>query len=157
VCAVLALIAGAYVPLKRFIPKNVLTVVAWTVAIATLPFAAQRPAGPEFTAAVLAVACLMAANTILCDLPDVAADRAAGVRGITPRFGPIVGAAVAIGFGLVGAWKAASVERWGLAITALCLALLALLLVRNLRRGIFRVLADAVVTFLPGPVSLLIG
>jgi hypothetical protein len=83
----------------------------------------------------------------------VAADRAADVRGITPRFGPAVGATVAIGFGLMGARKAASVGRWGLAITALSLACLALLLVRNLRRGIFRVLADAVVTFLPGPLT----
>ncbi len=155
VCAVLGLIAGAYVPLKRFIPKNVLTTVAWTVATCTLPFDSQPAWVPAFQASVAAVALIMAANTVLCDIPDFAADREAGVRGITPRFGPKAGAVAAITCGVLGAWVAGSAGRWGLAATALGLAILALLLVRNPSQGLFRRLADGLVTVVPGPVALL--
>lgn len=155
VCLVLSLIAGAYVPLKKFIPKNVLTTVAWTAAIATLPFAGLPPNDSTFRASVIAVAFIMAANTVLCDIPDFAADRRAGVRGITPRFGPRAGAFAAVIFGFLGALVAGSTERWGLAVTALSLALLALLLGRNPNRTLFRSLADGLVTVLPGPLALL--
>jgi 4-hydroxybenzoate polyprenyltransferase len=155
VCIALGLIAGAYVPLKTFIPKNVLTTFAWTAAIATLPFAEQPPLDPIFRASILSVALIMAANTVLCDIPDVAADRIAGVRGITPRFGPRVGAIAAVLFGNLGAFVAGSVGRWGLAITALSLAVLAILLVRNPNRGLYRKFADGCVTVLPGPLALL--
>ena len=43
VCAVLGLVAAAYVPLKRYVPKNVMTTLCWTVAVSTLPFAGQPP------------------------------------------------------------------------------------------------------------------
>ena len=155
VCAVLSLIAGAYVPLKKFIPKNVLTTAAWTAATATLPFAEAPPLDPAFGASVLAVACIMAANTTLCDLPDFAADQRAGVRGITPQFGPRAGAVAAVTFGGLGALTAGSVGRWGLAVTALGLAMLAILLVRNPARGVFRLLADGLVTVVPSPLALL--
>jgi len=155
VCLILSLIAGAYVPLKKFIPKNVLTTVAWTAAIATLPFAELPPLDPIFRASVLSVALIMGANTVLCDIPDFAADRKAGVRGITPRFGPRAGAITAVLLGCLGAIVAGSAGRWGLAITALSLSVLAILLVRNPNHSTFRKLADGLVTVLPGPLSIL--
>ena len=85
VCSVLALIAGAYVPLKRIIPKNVLTSVAWTTATATLPFSTRPTIDSTFIASVVTVALIMLANTILCDIPDVTADRQAGVRGVIAK------------------------------------------------------------------------
>ncbi len=155
VCVVLGCIAGAYVPLKRYIPKNVLTTVAWTAATATLPFDGQPVLDPAFRASVLSVALIMAANTVLCDIPDFAADRQAGVRGITPHFGPKAGALAAVTFGCLGAWVAGTAGRWGLAITALGLAVLALLLVRNPARGLYRLMADGWVTVIPGPIAWL--
>lgn len=154
VCAALGVIAGAYVPLKRIIPKNVLATLAWTTAIATLPFAGGPPPDPAFGASMLAVAFIIMANTILCDLPDVAADRQAGVRGIAPRFGSRAGAFAAGVFGGLGALIAGSVGRWGLAATALGLTVLAILLARNPIRSV-RLLADGLVTVLPGLLTLL--
>jgi len=43
VCSVLGIIAGGYVPLKQYVPKNLLTATAWTTATATQPFASQPP------------------------------------------------------------------------------------------------------------------
>lgn len=154
-CGALAVIAGAYVPLKRYIPKNVLTTVGWTAAVATLPGGSSPPADAAFGASVLAVAAIMAANTVLCDIPDVEADRRAGVRGVTPRFGARVGGAAAAGCGLLAAGVAATVGRWGLAVTGMTLTLLAIQLARQPERGQLRRLADAVVTILPGPLALL--
>lgn len=155
-CAALAVIAAGYVPLKRRIPKNVLTTVAWTTAVATLPGLGPPPSDMAFGASVFAVAAIMAANTILCDLPDVEADRQAGVRGVTPRFGAGVGSLVAAGFGLAGAMVAGSAHRWGLATTAALLAVLAIALGRRPDRAGLRRLADAVVTVLPGPIALML-
>ena len=155
ICLLLSLIAGAYVPLKRFIPKNVLTVVAWTVTISTLPFAGQPPMDPTFTASVLTAAMIMAANTTLCDIPDFAADREAGVRGITPAFGPLAGATAAVMFGCLGVISAGSVGRWGLALTSFSLVVLAILLAHNPKRVMIRYIADGLVTILPGPLALL--
>lgn len=155
-CAALAVIAGGYVPLKRHIPKNVLTTVAWTTAVATLPGAGSPPADAAFGASVLAVAAIMAANTILCDVPDVEADRRAGVRGITPRLGARAGGAVAAGFGVLGCAVALSADRYGLALTAGTLAVLAASLGRHPERLRLRRAADAVVTLLPGPLALLL-
>lgn len=153
VCAALGVIAAAYVPLKRVIPKNVLTTIAWTAATATLPFDGRPSFDPAYGASVLAVALIMAANTVLCDLPDYAADRQAGVRGITPRFGPRVGGSAAVVCGVLGALVAGSVGRWGLAFTALGLAVLATRLARQPSRGLFRLLADGLVTVVPGPLA----
>lgn len=155
VCAGLGVIAAAYVPLKRVIPKNVLTTTAWTAATATLPFDGRPNIDPAYGASVLAVALIMAANTVLCDLPDFAADRQAGVRGITPRFGPRVGGLAALVCGVLGAVVAASVGRWGLAVTALGLAVLAIRLARQPSRVLFRLLADGLVTVVPGPLALI--
>ena len=153
VCSVLALIAGAYVPLKRIIPKNVLTSVAWTTATATLPFSTRPTIDSTFIASVVTVALIMLANTILCDIPDVTADRQAGVRGITPWLGPRAGAILAVMYGLLGAIIAACFGRWGLAFTSLGLALLAILLARNSNQRVYRSLADGLVTIVPGPLA----
>lgn len=157
VCLVLSLISVAYVPLKRFVPKNVMTTVSWTAAIAALPFAEPPPRHAIFQASVATVACIMAANTMLSDLPDIAADRQSGVRGLVPRFGFRAGALAALLFGTLGTLVAGWAERWGLAITALSLALLALRVTRNPGRPWYRLLADGLVTILPGPLALLLG
>jgi len=154
VCLILSLIAGAYVPLKKFIPKNVLTTVAWTAAIATLPFAGPPAFDPSFRASVFSVAFIMAANTVLCDIPDVTADRTAGVRGITPRFGPRAGAIAAMMLGCLGAATAYSYGHHGLAVTASSLAVLAVFFMRDPHRGYVRLVADGLVTVLPGPLTL---
>lgn len=155
VCAGLGVIAAAYVPLKRIVPKNVLTTTAWTAATSTLPFDGRPNLDPVYGASVVAVALIIASNTVLCDLPDFAADRQAGVRGITPRFGPRVGGFAAVASGLLGAMVAGFVGRWGLAVTALGLAVLAVRLARQPSRGLFRLLADGLVTVLPGPLALI--
>ena len=154
-CAVLAVIAGAYVPLKRVVPKNLLTTVAWTSATATLPFAAMPELDGTFAASVAAVAFIMGANTVLCDVPDVAADRAAGVKGITPRFGARAGRWAAAVCGASGALVAASVGRWGLAATAAALVGLAWLMARRPDHRGYRLWVDAVVTLIPGPMAWL--
>jgi len=153
VCLILGLIAAAYVPLKRYIPKNILTTFAWTAAVANLPFAEPPPWNATFYSAVMAVACIMAANTILCDIPDVDADRKAGVRGVTPWLGTRAGAFAAVTFALLGFISAGWVGRWGLAVTAATLAALALLLAKQPEQGRYRLAADAVVTLLPGPIT----
>jgi len=155
VCAVLGVMAGAYVPLKRHVPKNVLTAVAWATAVATLPFAGPPQWNPGYCATVLAVAFIIGANTTLCDIPDVRADRLAGVLGITPWFGRRAGAVAAGAFGCLGALIAGSTGRWELAVTALGLAILAVLFTRNPARSLYRLLADGIVTALPGPFTLL--
>jgi len=155
VCLVLGVIAGASIPLKKDVPKNVLTVEGWTGATATLPFAGAPPMDSAYWAAVATVACIMAANTIVCDLPDVQADCKAGVRGLTPMLGVQAGAAAAVFFGSLGAEVAAWAGRWGLATTSLTLPPLAVLLARNPQQGKFRRLADWVVTAFPGPLALL--
>ncbi len=153
VCGLLALVAGAYVPLKRIIPKNILTTVAWTTATATLPFSVLPPIDTAFVASVVTVAMIMLANTILCDIPDVEADRRDGVRGVTPWLGPRAGAITAVVCGLLGAIVASWFGRWGLAVTALGLAVLAILLARNSDQRFYRSLADGLVTLIPGPVA----
>ena len=75
-----------------------------------------------FGASVVAVALIMLASTIICDIPDVVADRQSGVRGVTPWLGPRAGAITAVFYGLLGASVAGSVRRRGLAATALGLA-----------------------------------
>jgi 4-hydroxybenzoate polyprenyltransferase len=105
---------------------------------------------------VLAVAFIMAANTMLCDIPDFAADRSAGVVGIAARFGPRAGAIASVTLGCLGTIVAVWAGRWGLAATSLGLVVLAVLLVRNPSRVLYRHLADGIVTFVPGPLALLL-
>ena len=155
VCAVLTLFAVAYVPLKRYIPKNVMTTLAWTTAVVTLPFDGRPTLDAAFGASVLAVAFIMAANTLLSDLPDVAADRQAGVCGIVPRFGTHAGARAAGAIGCLGVLAALYANQWSLTITASVLAVLAILPAGPSGQPRSRMLADLAVTILPGPLALL--
>jgi 4-hydroxybenzoate polyprenyltransferase len=157
VCVVLGVLSGAYVPLKRYIPKNVLTTVAWTVAASTLPFDAPPDLHHAYWGSVLSVFCIMAANTMLCDIPDVAADRAAGVRGITVRFGPRAGAIGVVLWGSLGVIAGAVTGHLALAVTAGLLIPLGLALGRNPAWTRARMLADLAVTVIPGPLALLLG
>ena len=92
---------------------------------------------------------------MICDLPDVEADRRAGVVGLTPLFGARAGALAAALCGVFGSLAAGSVGRYGSAATALGLAVIALLHLRHPERGVLRFLADGVVVVLPGPLALL--
>ncbi|HMO03744.1 MAG TPA: UbiA family prenyltransferase [Kiritimatiellia bacterium] len=157
VCVALSLIAAAYVPLKRHIPKNLLTTFAWTAATATLPLAVRPELDARYALSIASVACIMAANTILCDIPDVAQDRQCGVRGLTPRFGARAGAVAAIMFGLLGMVASVRSGHPGLAVTSASLAMLGVLQARARGRGLHRYLADGLVTALPGPLHLLLG
>jgi len=79
---------------------------AWTTATATIPFTSQPSLDLLFAASVLTVPLIVLVNTILCDIPDFEADHKSGVRGVTPRFGPRVGAIAAIacsGLGVIDA------------------------------------------------------
>ncbi len=154
VCSVLALIAGGYVPLKRCVPKNVLTTAAWTTATATLPFASQPSFHPSFAWAVLTVALIVLANTVLCDIPDVESDQRSGVRGITPRFGPHAGAIAAMICGTLALMAACIIGSLGLILTSIALSVLAVAaMIRPDHRSI-RLLADIFVTILPAPFAL---
>lgn len=157
VCVALALLAITYVPVKRIVPKNVLTVSAWTAAVGTLPFAGAPELNGRFGAALLAVAFIMIANTVLCDVPDIADDRAAGVRGVAPRFGARFAAGWAGGAAVLGCLVSGASGQWSLTTTALSLVALAAVLGWNPQMNWPRTAADAVVTFLPGPLALILS
>jgi 4-hydroxybenzoate polyprenyltransferase len=155
VCSVLALIAGGYVPLKRYVPKNLLTTAAWTTATATLPFATQPSFHTSFAWAVLTVALIVLANTILCDIPDVESDQRTGVRGITPRFGPRAGAIAAMICGTLALVAASITGSLGLILTSIALSVLAIVAMNRPDHKSIRLLADIFVTILPGPFALM--
>ncbi len=155
ICAVLGAISAAYVPLKRFIPKNILTSISWTVGACTLPFSTPPNLHHAYWGAVTCVFMIMVANTVLCDIPDVEEDRKAGVRGITPRFGAKAGAllvAVSSGIGVI---TGIFTSHYPLAFTSAMLAPLGFRLARDPKNGTLRKAGDLIVTFLPGPLSLL--
>lgn len=155
VCSVLALIAGGYVPLKRYVPKNLLTTAAWTTATATLPFATQPSFHPSFAWTVLTVALIVLANTILCDIPDVESDQRTGVRGITPRFGRRAGAIAAIICGMLALVAASITGSLGLILTSIALSVLAIVAMNRPDHKSIRLFADIFVTILPGPFALM--
>jgi 4-hydroxybenzoate polyprenyltransferase len=155
VCCVLGVLAGGYVPLKRWIPKNMLTVPAWTIACCALPFATSPAGDGKYAASAMAVAFIMLANTVLCDVPTVAADRRAGVRSFTTRFGAKAGAAFAGFAACLGVAGGAAYHHWGLAATAAALVPLAFLLGRDPANAWARRWVDNAVVLLPGPVTLL--
>ena len=155
VCALLGVMAGGYVPLKRVIPKNMLTVPAWTIAVCALPFAEAPEFGGHFAGAAGAVALIMLANTVLCDLPNVEEDRLARVRAITVWFGVGIGATLAGSAAFLGTFSAIRHDHLGLAVTAASLLPLAILMGIDPHRRGARQAVDLVVTILPGPITLL--
>lgn len=157
VCVLLGVMAGGYVPLKRWVPKNVLTVPAWTIAISVLPFAEVPEFSGSHAAATVALALIITANTLLCDVGDIAADRAAGVVALAARFGAPAAATVAGCAGLLGAVAAVAGSKWSLALTALGMTALAFVLGRSPTKRWARLAVDGILTVLPGPLWFLIG
>lgn len=155
VCVVLGVMAGGYVPLKRIIPKNMLTVPAWTIAVCALPFASAPDGTGRFAGAAAAVAMIMLANTVLCDLPNVEEDRRAGVLAFAARFGARAGAIFAGLAAVLGTASALRHDHWGLAVTAAALVPMAVLMGADPHRRGARQAVDLVVTLLPGPLTLL--
>jgi len=153
ICAVLGIISIAYVPLKRVIPKNLLTSISWTVGACTLPFAAPPDLHHAYWGSVICVFAIMVANTVLCDIPDVAEDRKAGVRGITPRFGAKAGATLVVLASLLGFITGVITSHVPLAITAALLGPVGVLMGRDPTRSSLRKAGDLIVTFVPGPLS----
>lgn len=121
--AVLAGFGLFYIPLKRFIPKNLLTAAAWTLTLVVLPFDAL-PVGEAAQWGAAAVFLTIYAAATLCDVPDVAEDARAGVRGLTTLLGGVTAARVAGGIALVAAVLAVLAGVWGAAVPALACAAL---------------------------------
>jgi 4-hydroxybenzoate polyprenyltransferase len=152
---VLALIAGAYVPLKRFLPKSVLTATGWTLAVVWLP---GTPA-PLLRAGLPVAVCLfliVGANAILCDALDVDEDRRRGIRGLGPWLGAVRASRIASVLALTGAVLSFTLGPWPLAAAAAPLALAGLSPIpphqREWRRTFFDlalVLPGLVAAFLP--------
>jgi len=156
VCVVLGVLTGFYVPLKRYIPKNMLTVPAWTIAVCALPFATAPDWSGQYTASALAVALIMLANTVLCDVPNVEEDREAKVRAFAARYGAEAGAVFACLAAIFGMVAAIGFDHVGLAVTAACLIPLAMVLGRNPIQHRARQAVDEVIVYLPGPITLLV-
>ena len=156
VCVLLGVISGAYVPLKRHIPKNILTSIAWTVGCCTLPFASAPDPHHAYWGAAVSVLAIMIANTVLCDIPDVAEDRRAGVRGITPKYGPQAGVKVVLTAGTAGVLAGLLSRHYPLALTAACFGPLAVLMGEDPGRTSLRKYGDLIVTLVPGPLSLVL-
>ena len=157
ICVALGLISAAYVPLKRFFPKNLLTATAWTTGACTLPFQEAPALYPAYGTRVFSVFAIMVCNTVLCDLPDVEDDRAHGVKGITPRFGARAGAALIVLFSLLSLGSSVHSGNLPLGVTAFPFIPFAILLARNPSRRSIPRWGDHVVTWIPGTLALLIG
>lgn len=71
--ALLSFLALFYVPLKRFFLKNLLTAMAWVIAVTLVPIK-----GYSFSTSFILTAsmfCIVFSNTLLCDVVDVVTDR----------------------------------------------------------------------------------
>lgn len=141
---ILAALAIGYVPLKRIIPKNAIAATAWTIAVVILP----APAAPGFTGEFLlpglAIACIMFANTTICDFATIDLDRSRGVKSISVCYGVKAACIASCGVALTGIVLAMACDRNSLAATA---ALHAVIALRPLRLS--RIGADAAL-LLPG-------
>ena len=149
---VLAVCGGAYVPLKRFIPKGMLTAGSWAAAVVWLP-CAQPPTIQAGLPVALCVLLIVAANAALCDALDVEIDREKGVRGLAPLLGARRAswlAAVAAGMG--GA-MAITIGPWPLAVAAAPLMVTGILPASGFFSGWRRTLLDLMLA-LPGAVAL---
>lgn len=82
----LSLLALIYVPLKHYISKNFLTLVAWYGAIILLPFEKIPWSMPHIFIAVATIL-LLSANVILYDLPDMQDDRNQHIKSLTQSLG----------------------------------------------------------------------
>ncbi len=157
ICVLLGVISAAYVPLKTYIPINLLTATAWTVGACTLPFTEAPRMHPAYWSTVGCVFAIMVCDTVLCDMPDVEDDRKHGVRGITPRFGSTAGGILVIGFSLLGMILSWHSDHLSLGVTSAVFLPLSILLIRNPNRRWVPNWGDRLVTFLPGPLSLFLA
>lgn len=128
----LAVMGGAYVPLKRVVPKGVLTAGAWAIAVVWLP-RAQPPTLAAGWPVAVCVFLIVSANAILCDALDVEIDRAKGVRGLAPWLGARRASLVAAMLACGGGMLAVVHGPWPLAVAAGGLMLAGL--VRHLPRN----------------------
>jgi hypothetical protein len=149
--ALLALMAGLYVPLKRYIPKGVLTAGAWAMAVTWLPPSTTPDAlaGLPFAAAVLLV---VGANALLCDAQDVEADRANGIRGLAPLLGEARASRIAAILALLGSSIAMAAGPWPLAAAGFPLSLAGLFPPAPMNKGRRRTLLDLALV-LPGIIT----
>ena len=157
VCAILAMLAMGYVPLKKLVSKNLIATAAWTIAVITLPAFAPPSFHGEYMPAAACVALLMFANTTLCDLASINEDRLASVRSVSVCYGAGAAAwsaffAAALGTGIAYAW-----EYWSLSLCAAGHAGLAIFYLRREATRWTRIAADAVLVLIPGPLALLFG
>lgn len=150
----LSLVGVLYVPLKRFIPKNLLTAGAWSATVSALSLTGLEPTVRTF-AAVLALFITVVSNASLCDLPDVSIDRENRVRGFTTMLGVRAAANIAGALGLVASGLAFASGAIGLVLPGLCYAVAGFGFPEALRqhRGAKFWLDAVLVT--AGPISLL--
>lgn len=156
ICVALGLISAAYVPLKRHIPKNLLTATAWTTGACTLPFAEAPGMHPAYGTTVFSVFAIMVCNTVLCDLPDVQDDRAHGVKGITPRYGAMAGGALIVVFSLLALLSSVHNGNIPLGVTSLPFIPFAIVLAKDPSRRSIPRWGDHVVTWIPGTLALIL-
>lgn len=150
--AVLAVCAGAYVPLKRFIPKGVLTAGCWAAAVVWLP-CAQPPGVGDGLPVALCVLLIVGANAILCDALDVEIDRAKGVRGLAPLLGAKRVSWIAAGAAGAGAAMAITIGPWPLAVAAVPLMITGIVPASGFFSGWRRTFLDLMLA-LPGAVTV---
>jgi len=151
----LAIVGGAYVPLKRLVPKGVLTAGAWATALVWLPGATTLSvsAGMPVAASLFLI---VIANAVLCDALDVESDRAKGVRGLAPWLGArrasLAAAVLAFGGGVLAVLHG----PWPLAVAAG--GLMVACAVPDVPRGVeWRKIALDLVMVLPGAVVVALG
>jgi len=141
-----------YVPLKRFVPKNLLTASAWAVCVVMLSLDLS-PFGEAHWMATAMIFFLVLGNATLCDLPDIERDRQNQVMALVAALGHRRG-------GRIGALAAGIALVFALALGAASFAVPATLYIAI---GLFgaqavashpkqRWLLDAVLV-LPGPIS----
>lgn len=153
--ALLAIIGGAYVPLKRTVPKGVLTAGAWAIALVWLP-SAQTPTVAAGWPVAVCLFLIVIANAILCDALDVEIDRAKGVRGLAPWLGARRASAVAAVLACGGGVLAVVHGPWPLAVAASSLILAGA--VPDVPRGVeLRKMALDLVLVMPGVILLVMA
>ncbi|MDA3959949.1 MAG: UbiA family prenyltransferase [Planctomycetota bacterium] len=152
----LAAISLAYPPLAR-IPaaKELAVTLCWTIGIVVLPFIAEEARwGLLHEPAAWAIAALVMAGTLLCDLKDIEADSASDVRSLPVLIGDKWTRLVAAAAALDAVWLA----WWGQAYALLLASFLLVWLATRpdwLRRPLLGpILVDATLA-LPGPIAWL--
>jgi hypothetical protein len=142
-----------YIPLKRFIPKNLLTASAWAICVVTLSLQIDSWSWLP-VATTLAIFFLVLSNASLCDLPDIAIDRENRVLGVVALLGPGGGGRVAALIALISLMLAITIRSAAFALPAAIFIAVGLLFSQRVAADRSRRwLLDAVL-ILPGPISL---